>query len=49
MVYSEFAFQTHGKEGAVLVMPEGAISEDLHNHKLMQCYSLRRCQHRELV
>jgi hypothetical protein len=33
-VYSEFAFQASGNEGAVLVMPDGALTEDLYKHKL---------------
>jgi hypothetical protein len=35
---SEFAFQTTGGEGAVLVMPDGALSEDLGNFKLVEKY-----------
>jgi hypothetical protein len=38
VVYSDFAFQTTGREGAVLVMPDGALSEDLRNYKLVEKY-----------
>jgi hypothetical protein len=36
--YSKFAFQSTGRDGAVLVMPDGAIAEDLNKYKLMNQY-----------
>jgi len=36
--YRDFAFQTTGGEGAVLVMPDGALSEDLRQYKLVEKY-----------
>lgn len=36
--FSDFAFQTTGSEGALLVMPDGALSEDMLNRKTVEKY-----------
>lgn len=35
---SDFAFETTGREGAVLIIPDGGLSEQLQNYKLLEKY-----------